>query len=97
VYYFKILGAFFMLKRKIFACLLGLSLFVAPANLNASLFSQNSYLRKSFRIAGGVGLITLFAERMISNARREEQFDLLSSLLAVYCCYSGFKILSQDL
>ncbi|KKP28486.1 MAG: hypothetical protein UR12_C0018G0009 [candidate division TM6 bacterium GW2011_GWF2_30_66] len=74
-----------------------LSLFVMPINLNASTFSQNSYFRKSLRIVGGVGLITLFAERMISNAKREEQFDLFNSLLAVYCCYTGFKILAQDL
>jgi len=86
-----------MLKRKIFACLLGLSLFVAPANLNASAFSQNSYLRKSLRIVGGVGLITLFAERMISNSRREHEFDILDTLLSVYCCYNGFKILAQDI
>jgi hypothetical protein len=86
-----------MLKRKVFACLLRLSLFVAPMNLNASAFAKDSYLRKSLRIAGGVGLITLFAERMVAISKKEEHFDFLNSLIAAYACYQGFKILSEEI
>ena len=81
-------------KILLFFCI---SLFVAPANLNASAFSQDSCLRKSLRIAGGLGLVTLFAERMISYSKKEHEFDMLDALVSFYFCYRGFKILSHDL
>ncbi|MFC1842600.1 hypothetical protein ACFLYU_03005 [Candidatus Dependentiae bacterium] len=86
-----------MVKRKIVAGVLGLFLFVSPINVNASALSQNSYARKALRIIGGVGLISLFAERMISYTKNEQQLDLVNATISIVACYQGFKMLAREI
>lgn len=84
------------MRKIVFSGILFASLFVAPINSKASLFSNGSYLRKSLRVVGGVGLLSLFSDRMISYAKKEKSIDLLDLVVAIYMCYNGFKILERE-
>lgn len=89
------------IKNRIFTVLLGILLFVCPiacsTSLNArNIFSYNNYPRKTLRIVGALGLISLCAEGLIAFTRKEKEFDFYS-FLAIWSGYQGFKSLSQEL